>query len=179
MCCAVRGGNGWDTAGAGLLPGPCDGTPPQPPPAEHPQEGLGASASSLASENPYATIKDLPPPLAKTPEGSYMEMKAPVQREMSYAEIGLLEEPPASPDEGTDKGGTSRGGADPSPGASCPQPPPLLPPESSPGGAEGAEPAPSPPSLYDSPKNSHIPSHYDMPPVRHYPPSPPLRRKDR
>uniref|UniRef100_A0A8B9TZ76 Platelet endothelial aggregation receptor 1 n=1 Tax=Anas zonorhyncha TaxID=75864 RepID=A0A8B9TZ76_9AVES len=108
-----EGGNGWDTAGAGLLPGPCDGTPPQPPPAEHPQEGLGASASSLASENPYATIKDLPPPLAKTPEGSYMEMKAPVH-----------------------------------PGASCPQPPPLLPPESSPGGAEGgrlrAAPAPGP-----------------------------------
>uniref|UniRef100_A0A8C3BTM0 EGF-like domain-containing protein n=1 Tax=Cairina moschata TaxID=8855 RepID=A0A8C3BTM0_CAIMO len=117
---------------------------------EHPQEGLGASASSLASENPYATIKDLPPLLAKTPEGSYMEMKAPVQREMSYAEIGLLEEPPAGPDK-----------------------------ESSPGGAEGVEPAPSPPSHYDSPKNSHIPSHYDVPPVRHHPPSPPLRRKDR
>nr|XP_047905200.1 platelet endothelial aggregation receptor 1 [Anser cygnoides] len=117
---------------------------------EHPQEGLGASASSLASENPYATIKDLPPLLAKTPEGSYMEMKAPVQREMSYAEIGLLEEPPAGPEE-----------------------------ESIPGGAEGAEPAPAPPSHYDSPKNSHIPSHYDVPPVRHHPPSPPLRRKDR
>ncbi|RMB93883.1 hypothetical protein DUI87_29619 [Hirundo rustica rustica] len=60
---------------------------------EHPWEGLGASASSLASENPYATIKELPPAVAKAHEGSYMEMKSPVQREMSYAEIGLLEEP--------------------------------------------------------------------------------------
>nr|XP_014130087.1 platelet endothelial aggregation receptor 1-like [Zonotrichia albicollis] len=61
---------------------------------EHSWEGLRASASSLASENPYATIKELPPATAKAHEGSYMEMKSPVQREMSYAEIGLLEEPP-------------------------------------------------------------------------------------
>ncbi|NXB08856.1 PEAR1 protein, partial [Cnemophilus loriae] len=60
---------------------------------EHPWEGLGSSASSLASENPYATIKELPPATTKAHEGSYMEMKSPVQREMSYAEIGLLEEP--------------------------------------------------------------------------------------
>lgn len=63
-------------------------------PPEHPWEGLGASTSSLASENPYATIKELPPAVTKAHEGSYMEMKSPVQREMSYAEIGLLEEPP-------------------------------------------------------------------------------------
>lgn len=44
----------------------------------------------------------------------------------------------------------------------------------------GAEaPAVLPPNHYDSPKNSHIPCHYDVPPVRHYPPSPPLRRQDR
>ncbi|NXQ05774.1 PEAR1 protein, partial [Vidua macroura] len=61
---------------------------------KHPWEGLRASASSLASENPYATIKELPPAAAKAHEGSYMEMKSPVQRETSYAEIGLLEEPP-------------------------------------------------------------------------------------
>lgn len=63
-------------------------------PPEHPWEGLGTSTSSLASENPYATIKELPPVVTKAHEGSYMEMKSPVQREMSYAEIGLLEEPP-------------------------------------------------------------------------------------
>lgn len=73
---------------------PCHGGDPQlllPP--EHPWKGLGASASSLASENPYATIKELPPATTKAHEGSYVEMKSPVQREMSYAEIGLLEEP--------------------------------------------------------------------------------------
>lgn len=68
------------------------GSPTASPP-EHACEGLGASASSLASENPYATIKELPPTTTKAHEGSYMEMKSPVQREMSYAEIGLLEEP--------------------------------------------------------------------------------------
>ncbi|NWW20946.1 PEAR1 protein, partial [Falcunculus frontatus] len=78
-----------------LLPcAPHCGGSPTPSPPEHPWEGLGASASSLASENPYATIKELPPATAKAHEGSYMEMKSPVQREMSYAEIGLLEEPP-------------------------------------------------------------------------------------
>ncbi|EMP31343.1 Platelet endothelial aggregation receptor 1 [Chelonia mydas] len=117
------------------------------------EEALRASNSSLNSENPYATIKDLPELMAKPSEGSYMEMKSPVKREMSYAEIGLFEEPAAG----------SRAE------------------ESCPPGAEGVSPAaPSiPPNHYDSPKNSHIPSHYDMPPVRHYPPSPPLRRQDR
>lgn len=77
---------------------PTMGGTPTPSPPEHPWEGLGASASSLASENPYATIKELPPASAKAHEGGYMEMKSPVRREMSYAEIGLLEE---SPPEGT------------------------------------------------------------------------------
>lgn len=45
----------------------------------------------------------MPSPLAKAPEGSYMEMKSPVQREMSYAEIGLLEEPDSN-EEGTPGG---------------------------------------------------------------------------
>ncbi|XP_065515896.1 platelet endothelial aggregation receptor 1-like, partial [Lathamus discolor] len=43
--------------------------------------------------------------------------------------------------------------------------------------AEGGDlvpPAP-PPGHYDSPKNSHIPIHYDVPPTRH-PPSPPAPR---
>ncbi|XP_030920188.1 platelet endothelial aggregation receptor 1 [Geospiza fortis] len=100
---------------------------------EHPWEGLRASASSLASENPYATIKELPPAPAKAHEGSYMEMKSPVQREMSYAEIGLLEEPPQQ--------------------ESCPE------------GPEGSF--------------RVWASFDDVPPARHYPPSPPLRRKDR
>ncbi|NXD31389.1 PEAR1 protein, partial [Spelaeornis formosus] len=76
-------GNGGGGDSSGVDPG-----------QKHPWEGLGTSASSLASENPYATIKELPPATSKAHEGSYMEMKSPVQREMSYAEIGLLEEPP-------------------------------------------------------------------------------------
>ncbi|NXA01094.1 PEAR1 protein, partial [Nesospiza acunhae] len=93
-----EGGWGWDLPETHLLLLPCapwhGGGPPTPSAPEHPWEGLRASASSLASENPYATIKELPPASAKAHEGSYMEMKSPVQREMSYAEIGLLEEPP-------------------------------------------------------------------------------------
>lgn len=50
------------------------------------------SDSSLSSENPYATIKDLPILAGKPSEGSYMEMKTPAKRETSYAEIGLFED---------------------------------------------------------------------------------------
>lgn len=53
---------------------------------------LSISNSSLNSENPYATIKDLPMLMSRTSEGNYMEMKSPVHREMSYAEIGLFDE---------------------------------------------------------------------------------------
>lgn len=64
-----------------------------PSPAEcAKEEPLSRSDSSLSSENPYATIKDLPVLAGKPPEGSYMEMRTPARREMSYAEIGLFEE---------------------------------------------------------------------------------------
>lgn len=48
---------------------------------------VAASSSSLNSENPYATIKDLPGPPFCPPESSYMEMKAAVPRERAYTEI--------------------------------------------------------------------------------------------
>lgn len=41
------------------------------------EEGLGASVASLSSENPYATIRDLPSLLGSPRESSYMEMKGP------------------------------------------------------------------------------------------------------
>ena len=41
------------------------------------EEGLGASVASLSSENPYATIRDLPGLLGSPRESSYMEMKGP------------------------------------------------------------------------------------------------------
>lgn len=48
---------------------------------------MAVSSSSLNSENPYATIKDLPIPQPRPLESSYMEMKSPIQRERSYVEI--------------------------------------------------------------------------------------------
>lgn len=41
------------------------------------EEGLGASVASLSSENPYATIRDLPSLLGSPWESSYVEMKGP------------------------------------------------------------------------------------------------------
>lgn len=41
------------------------------------EEGLGASMASLSSENPYATIRDLPSLLGSPRESSYVEMKGP------------------------------------------------------------------------------------------------------
>lgn len=41
------------------------------------EEGLGASVASLSSENPYATIRDLPSLLGGLRESSYVEMKGP------------------------------------------------------------------------------------------------------
>uniref|UniRef100_A0A3P9PU63 Platelet endothelial aggregation receptor 1 n=1 Tax=Poecilia reticulata TaxID=8081 RepID=A0A3P9PU63_POERE len=95
---------------------------------------VAASSSSLNSENPYATIKDLPGPPFCPPESSYMEMKAAVPRERAYTEIS---------------------------------PPPFSMRQSSLGHA----PHDDPQSHYDLPVNSHIPGHYDLPPVRR-PPSP-------
>lgn len=72
-----------------------------------PEESLCRSDSSMSSENPYATIKDLPVLAGKPAEASYMEMKSPVMRELSYAEIGLFEgsaQVPQEEDEGTHLG---------------------------------------------------------------------------
>lgn len=41
------------------------------------EEGLRASLASLSSENPYATIRDLPSLLGSPRESSYVEMKGP------------------------------------------------------------------------------------------------------
>lgn len=51
------------------------------------KDTLALSRSSLNSENPYATIKDLPGLPFCPPESSYMEMKAAVPRERAYTEI--------------------------------------------------------------------------------------------
>lgn len=51
------------------------------------KDAVAASSSSLNSENPYATIKDLPGLPFCPPESSYMEMKSAVPRERAYTEI--------------------------------------------------------------------------------------------
>lgn len=48
---------------------------------------VAVSSSSLNSENPYATIKDLPGLPLCPPESSYMEMKSAVPRQRSYTQI--------------------------------------------------------------------------------------------
>lgn len=129
------------------------------------EEGLGASMASLSSENPYATIRDLPSLLGSPRESSYVEMKGPSSgsppRQLpQLPDSQRRRHPQPQRDSGTYE-----------------QPSPLVHDRDS----VGSQP-PLPPGLpaghYDSPKNSHIPVHYDLPPVRH-PPSPPVRRQDR
>uniref|UniRef100_A0A3B4GMT9 Platelet endothelial aggregation receptor 1-like n=1 Tax=Pundamilia nyererei TaxID=303518 RepID=A0A3B4GMT9_9CICH len=102
------------------------------------KDSAAVSSSSLNSENPYATIKDLPglPLPFCPPESSYMEMKSAVPRERAL--FGPHSEF-FSPSE-------------------CQS-------------SHGHAPHEDPQSHYDLPVNSHIPGHYDLPPVRR-PPSP-------
>ncbi|KAG7453510.1 hypothetical protein JOB18_019539 [Solea senegalensis] len=51
------------------------------------KDTVAVSSSSLNSENPYATIKDLPGLPFCPQESSYMEMKSAVPRERAYTEI--------------------------------------------------------------------------------------------
>lgn len=51
------------------------------------KDAVAESSGSLNSENPYATIKDLPGLPFCPPECSYMEMKSSVPRERAYTEI--------------------------------------------------------------------------------------------
>uniref|UniRef100_A0A3B3CLE7 Platelet endothelial aggregation receptor 1 n=1 Tax=Oryzias melastigma TaxID=30732 RepID=A0A3B3CLE7_ORYME len=93
---------------------------------------MAVSSSSLNSENPYATIKDLPGLPPCPPESSYMEMKSAVPRERAYTEIS---------------------------------PPPFRTATLSLGHAPHEDPH----CHYDLPVNSHIPGHYDLPPLRRPP----------
>ncbi|TDH11473.1 hypothetical protein EPR50_G00060690 [Perca flavescens] len=104
------------------------------------KDAVAVSSSSLNSENPYATIKDLPGLPFCPPESSYMEMKSAVPRERAYTEISP---PPFNTATLRRERQSSLGHA----------------------------PHEDPQSHYDLPVNSHIPGHYDLPPVRR-PPSP-------
>ncbi|KAF5920148.1 hypothetical protein HPG69_006419 [Diceros bicornis minor] len=129
------------------------------------EEGLGASMASLSSENPYATIRDLPSLLGSPRESSYVEMKGPPsgsphRKPPQLRDSQRRRHPQPQRDSGTYEQPNPLTHDRDSVGSQPPLPPGL------------------PPGHYDSPKNSHIPGHYDLPPVRH-PPSPPLRRQDR
>ncbi|XP_060676532.1 platelet endothelial aggregation receptor 1-like isoform X2 [Hemiscyllium ocellatum] len=111
--------------------------------------GRSSSGSLSSGENPYATIRDLPSLAAKPSESSYVEMASTgIGQDPSYVEIGLV--PETDKEEANGVSGGPPQGADRETGQG-----PRL-----------------PPGHYASPKNSHIPVHYDLPPVRHYPPLP-------
>ncbi|KAG8011001.1 Multiple epidermal growth factor-like domains protein 10 [Nibea albiflora] len=108
-----------------------------------------ASSCSLnSSENPYATIKDPPLLTAKNTECGYVEMKSPARRDSPYAEIS--NSCPAN----------NRNVYEVEPTVSTIQ---------STGDSNGHVQFGQDP--YDLPKNSHIPSHYDLLPARESPSS--------
>lgn len=128
------------------------------------EEGLGASVASLSSENPYATIRDLPSLLGGPRESSYVEMKGPPS--------GC---PPRQPPQGLDSQRQRR--PQPQRDSGTYEQPSALTHDRDSIGSQHPQSLGLTPGHYDSPKNSHIPGHYDLPPVRH-PPSPPLQHQD-
>ncbi|MBN3280536.1 MEG10 protein, partial [Polyodon spathula] len=108
-----------------------------------------SSCSLNSTENPYATIKDPPMLMPKNTECGYVEMKSPARRDPPYAEIGNL-------------ASTNKNVYEVEPTVS------VVHGQYSNGGSFVQDP-------YDLPKNSHIPCHYDLLPVRD---SPSLPRKD-
>lgn len=122
------------------------------------EERLRASNASLSSENPYATIRDLPSLPENPRESSYVEMKGPPSGSLPKQQRQLR--PQRDRDSGTYE-----------------QPSLPMARDRDQEGSQSLLQPGLPPGHYDSPKNSHIPGHYDLPPVRH-PPSPPLRHKD-
>uniref|UniRef100_A0A3B3DVC1 Platelet endothelial aggregation receptor 1 n=1 Tax=Oryzias melastigma TaxID=30732 RepID=A0A3B3DVC1_ORYME len=129
----------------------------RPLPLRHPLALRRRSlSSSLNSENPYATIKDLPGLPPCPPESSYMEMKSAVPRERAYTEIS----PPPFRTATLRRGQRST--------IECP----FIQKRQS---SLGHAPHEDPHCHYDLPVNSHIPGHYDLPPLRR-PPSPSPRR---
>lgn len=102
------------------------------------------SSCSLNSENPYATIRDPPGLACKHTENSYVEMKSPSHREVPFGGTATL------------LGSASRNVYDVEPTVSVLQGPNGM--------ATGFSQSP-----YDLPRSSHIPSHYDILPMRHSP----------
>ncbi|RVE71781.1 hypothetical protein OJAV_G00055350 [Oryzias javanicus] len=102
------------------------------------------SSCSLNSDNPYATIRDPPGLPCKHTESSYVDMKSPSHREVPFGGTATL------------LGTVSRNVYDVEPTVSILQGPNGM--------ATGFSQSP-----YDLPCGSHIPSHYDILPMRHSP----------
>lgn len=99
-----------------------------------------SSCSLSSTENPYATIKDPPILLPKHTECGYVEMKSPARRDSAYAEISNTSLATKNVYEVEPTVSLAQGGFNSNCKASQ--------------------------DLYDLPKNSHIPCHYDLLPVR-------------
>uniref|UniRef100_S4RQG8 Multiple EGF like domains 10 n=1 Tax=Petromyzon marinus TaxID=7757 RepID=S4RQG8_PETMA len=110
------------------------------------EAGCSASNASLNSENPYATIKDLP-----GTESNYVEMRSPGHSEPAGGGAALC---------------AHAASAMASSNVYEPEPTMTLPGTYGNVGAFGQSP-------YDLPRNSHIPGHYDLLPARLSPSSSP------
>lgn len=104
-----------------------------------------SNCSLSSSENPYATIKDPPALVPKSSECGYVEMKSPTRRDSPYAEIASSASANKNVYEVEPTVSVVQGAFSSS-------------------GRFSQDP-------YDLPKNSHIPCHYDLLPVRDSPTS--------
>ncbi|KAF7250309.1 Multiple epidermal growth factor-like domains protein 10 [Varanus komodoensis] len=104
-----------------------------------------SNCSLSSSENPYATIKDPPALTPKNSECGYVEMKSPARRDSAYAEIN-------------NSASTNKNVYEVEPTVSVIQ------------GTLNNN-GPFSQDLYDLPKHSHIPCHYDLLPARDSPAS--------
>lgn len=104
-----------------------------------------SNCSLSSSENPYATIKDPPALVPKSSECGYVEMKSPARRDSPYAEIASSASANKNVYEVEPTVSVVQGAFSSS-------------------GRFSQDP-------YDLPKNSHIPCHYDLLPVRDSPTS--------
>ncbi|KAL7988822.1 hypothetical protein Chor_007741 [Crotalus horridus] len=99
-----------------------------------------SNCSLSSSENPYATIKDPPALMPKNSECGYVEMKSPAHRDSAYAEIN-------------NSVSSNKNVYEVEPTVSVVQ-------------GNLSNNGPISQDLYDLPKNSHIPCHYDLLPPR-------------
>ncbi|KAL1007598.1 hypothetical protein UPYG_G00088920 [Umbra pygmaea] len=109
-------------------------------------KGSLSSTLSLSSENPYATISDPLALVCKHSESSYVEMKSPARHQVPYCSTAIVT---------TTAHGANKNVYDVEPTVSVVQ------------ACNGVAVPTYPQNPYDLPRNSHIPSHYDLLPLRH------------